>query len=74
MKTKAQLMEDLREEIATALCVIEDTCKSYGLPMSQITLIARDPDNDNMIILLTNETTEASLEHAIKLALKQKVA
>jgi hypothetical protein len=71
MKTKAQLMEDLKDEITNLLIEIEDTYKRFGLPLSQITLIARDPANDNMIILLTNET-EVSLDHAIKLALKQK--
>ena len=50
---------------------IESKCKRWNFPMSVITLIMRDPNNDEMFIVLTTETTDG-LKHAVSLALKQQ--
>lgn len=52
---KTQLMNEMRMEVAERLIEIEDVFKNYGLPLTGITLVARDPANDNMIVVLTNE-------------------
>ncbi len=58
---KRILMAELRLEIAGKLCEIEDLCHSYGLTsITRITCIARDPENDNMAILTTNEPDGAA--------------
>ena len=48
-------MRNLRLDLATRLVKIEDLLKRCGIPMSNVTLIARSPDNDNMFVCLTNE-------------------
>lgn len=46
----------LNLDIAEKLCEVEDLCKSYGLPrLTRFTLIARDPENDEMVVVVTNE-------------------
>lgn len=55
---KTQLMNEMRVEVGCLLVEIEDVFASYGLPLTGITLVARDPSNDNMIIVLTNEDAE----------------
>lgn len=50
-----------RQELAKRLASIERLCKQRGVPMTKQTLILRDPDNDNMSLVLTNED---SLEQA----------
>jgi len=50
---------------------IEAKCKRWGVPMSKITLIMRDPDNDEMFVVLSTETSDG-LKHAASLALKQQ--
>lgn len=52
---KTQLMNEMRMEVAELLIGIEDVFKNYGLPLTGITLVARDPANDDMIVVLTNE-------------------
>ena len=42
--------------------------KRRGVPMQNITLITRDPGNDNMFVCLTNED-QAGLEKACGLAI-----
>lgn len=50
---------------------IEAKCKQWGVPMSKITLIMRDPNNDEMFVMLSTETDDG-LKHAVSLALKQQ--
>ena len=65
---KTQLMSELRLDLGALLVEIEDVFKAYGLPITGITLVARDPANDNMIVVLTNEDG-AGLEYAVNLVL-----
>lgn len=62
-------MRELKDEIAIRCDGIEQLCRRYGLPLSKITVIARDPTNDNMYTVVTNES-ESGLEEACALALK----
>lgn len=64
-----QLMQELKDDIANKCAQIEGLCLSYGLPLSKITVIARDPGNDKMYLCVTNED-ETSLERACALALQ----
>ena len=66
-------MQAFQRQIAVRLVEIEDEMKGWGLPMSKFTLIARDPNNDKMIIVLTNED-EAGLSYAATLAVNQQAA
>lgn len=66
-------MKNMRILVAQRLIKIEDEFRRLGLPLSNITLIARDPANDKMFVCLTNED-QAGLERACALALKQEGA
>lgn len=72
MATKQELMLDMQLDIEEHLGFIEQVFQCYGLPMSGVTLIARDPADDNMIVVLTNEDL-LGLEKACALAIKQQV-
>lgn len=61
-------MEIFKSYVVEYLDKIEAMCKRWSVPMSKITLIMRDPDNDNMFIALTNETQEG-LSKATELAM-----
>lgn len=50
---------------------IEARCRECGFPMNKITLIMRDPDNDEMFVLLSTDTDEG-LKKATELALGRK--
>jgi hypothetical protein len=53
---KTELTEMLRLDIGLKMLEIEDTFRKYGLKtITNLTLVARDPDNDNMYIVLTND-------------------
>ena len=54
-KDKTQLLNQMRMDVADLLVEIEYVITNYGLPLTGITLVARDPANDDMIIVLTNE-------------------
>lgn len=48
---------------------IEARCKRWGVPMNKITLIMRDPGNDDMFVVLSTETAEG-MKKAAELALR----
>jgi hypothetical protein len=52
---KDQLMAEMRTNVAVLLAEIETVFRRYSLPLSKVTLIARDPANDEMRVTLTNE-------------------
>lgn len=60
----------LNLDIAEKLLEIEDLCRSYHFPqLTRYTLIARDPANDEMIVVVTNEPSdefESALDAAFK--------
>lgn len=61
---KPALMKQLRLDVAFELDQIGQMLgRVWGLPLPKLTLIARDPNNDNMIIVTTNED-QAGLERA----------
>lgn len=62
---KRQIMNQMRMDIAELLVQIEDVIKGYGLPMTGITLVARDPTNDKMILVLSSES---DMRDALRLA------
>jgi hypothetical protein len=66
---KQRLMQELKDEIAIRCLGIEELCRSYGLPLSKITVIARDPTNAKMYTCVTNES-EGGLAEACGLALQ----
>lgn len=61
-------LHSFKLDIGVKLVEIEDACKAWGLPITKLTLIVRDPDNDKMFVVLTNES-RAGLQHAASLAL-----
>ena len=65
---KTQLLNQMRFDVGCLLVEIEDVFKNYGLPMTGITLVARDPANDNMIVVLTHEDGEGR-QRALALAI-----
>lgn len=65
---KTRLMNEMRVDVGCFLVEIEDVFKAYGLPLTGITLVARDPANDNMIVVLTNEDG-AGRKRALELAI-----
>lgn len=66
---KKQAFAELHWAIATKLIGIEDACKRHGLSaLTKFALIARDPDNDDMCLVVTNENAEG-LQAAVRVAL-----
>ena len=65
---KTELLNEMRFEVGCLLVEIEDVFKNYGLPITGITLVARDPANDHMIVVLTNEDGEGR-KRALELAI-----
>ena len=61
-----------KAEIVGYLDKIEAHCKKAGLQMSKLTLLMRNPVNDEMAVLLTNETPD-ELRAAIEKALAQEI-
>ena len=68
MSEENRAMDDMRLEVSIRLLKIADLFRELGLPLSNLTLIARDPTNDKMFVCLTNED-KAGLEQACALAL-----
>jgi hypothetical protein len=63
-------MERLRLDIAAKLQGIERLCKEYNLGgISRLTLVGRDPTNDNMCVVVTSEPCEDSLKKAFEVAI-----
>ncbi len=50
-----QALADLHAEIAGLMEEIENLIAGYGLGMNRISLVARNPRNENMSVVLTNE-------------------
>jgi hypothetical protein len=51
-----ELTEMMKLDVGLKMLEIEDTFRRYGLKtITGLTLVARDPDNDNMYIVLTND-------------------
>jgi hypothetical protein len=63
-------IQSFKLDIAEKLIEIEDRCKAWGLPITKLTMIARDPNNDKMLVVLTNED-RAGLQQATALALNE---
>ena len=62
-------LDELRERVAIKLDALQQQLKSYGLKsMSSLTLIARDPANDEMMICVSNDD---DLSHAFEIVLKK---
>lgn len=68
MKTKQLIgLEDVREILAATLVDVQTYLASLGCPMKFLSLIARDPMDDEMFLLVTNETDDG-LEKAFNLS------
>lgn len=66
-KRQSPDMLSLQRLIAKFLIEIENDLKDRGLPVDRMTLIARDRSNDEMFVMVTNET-DAGVRKAFKLA------
>lgn len=60
-------LEQLRLQVSQRLLDLECVFENVGVPMPNLTLIARDPNNDEIFICVSCETTEG-LEKAFELA------
>lgn len=63
-------MREMQLELEAHLSQIQEVFKRWELPLTNVTLIARDSGNDRMIIVLGNET-QSGLEKACLLATMQ---
>lgn len=61
-------MQTMKLVIVDHLLKIEDDLNKMGVPISRLTIIARDPSNDEMLVMLTSEPNEAELVNAFRLA------
>lgn len=68
MKSVEKLKTELKNAIAMHCIEIEDLARTYGLPLKNVTVIARDPDNDKMIVVVTNEEGDGGLQEALTAA------
>jgi hypothetical protein len=59
-------LADLQLAIADKLIGIEDTIKAHGPDLPELTLIARKPGQEGMIVVVTSEKDggRAALRHA----------
>lgn len=62
-------LDSLQLDLSLRLLKIEDYLRSRGVAMEKITLIARDPNNDRMFVVLTNEDS-AGLGKACAMAIE----
>jgi hypothetical protein len=63
-------LNELRLDIGERLVGIEDLCRERGLKtMTEFTLIARDPDNDNLFVVVTSESLD-KLPRVFEVALR----
>lgn len=74
---KREAFAALHQDIVYRLMQIEDSCGEYGLSaLTHFTVIARDPNNDDMCLVVTNEEDIAkgctvAMNNA-KIAVKQR--
>ena len=61
-------MQAMKLSIVDCLDKIERDLNRMGVPISRLTVIVRDPSNDEMFVMLTNEPTDAELQKAFRLA------
>lgn len=61
-------MQSMKLVIVEHLDKIERDLNKMGLPMSRLTVIVRDPSNDEMFVMLTNEPTAEDLQKVFRLA------
>jgi len=66
-----EIMYEVRHTLALRLMEIEEYMCSMGATMPNITLIMRDPANDEMILVVTSEDQEG-LEKACRIAPKKE--
>lgn len=67
--TTQQKLDNLRLEIADRLCGIEDLIKEWNLDLPLLTLIARHPESDGSIVVVTLED-QAGLKRAFEAVAK----
>ena len=66
---KKKALEHLNRYAGMRIVQIEQQCHDHGLTgITNFTLIARDPNNDNMCFVVTNE--DDGLDSAMRVALK----
>ena len=64
-------MIDFRSAVADKLVDIENIARNFGLhQLTRITLIARNPDNERMSVVVSNEGNEENLRAACAVATK----
>ena len=68
--TNNEVLYEMQLELEMHLLNIQAVFRHYNLPLTKVTLIARDPGNDRMIVVLGNED-KAGLEKACFLATMQ---
>ena len=61
-------MQQMKLAVVNHLDKIERDLNKMGLPMSRLTVIVRDPSNDEMFVMLTSEPTAEDLVKAFRLA------
>lgn len=68
MATKS--MAKLHAGIGKKLAEIEILLERNFVPMPNITLFARDPNNDNMTIILSSETSHEDIRKAFEIVMR----
>jgi hypothetical protein len=59
--------EGLKNEIAQHCVAVERLTKRWQIPMCRVTIIARDPEEKDLFVVVTNEDP-AGLKKALELA------
>ena len=71
---KQEAFAELHYRIVGYLDRIEQACRQQGLrSITNFTVIARDPDNDDMCVVVTNDDLDDAIRVALEHA-KQRVA
>ena len=64
--TTEEKLEFLKAEIAGHLGQIDGTLEEWGLDLRCLTLIARDPDDDESVVVVSNDDEAEAFEVARK--------
>ena len=66
---KANAMARLYTEVGNTLVDIENIFERYGVPMPNMTLFARDPNNDKRTVLLSSEKSNEDIRQALEIVM-----
>ena len=63
------IAQELKIQIATRLIGIQELIERHGIQLDNIAVIARDPNNDDAVIVIHNEKDHEGFKRACEVAI-----